>query len=124
MRVKHLITIHHKSIQNRLSISKIRARFYIKIVTVLLLLVDSIIALVNSVQVLFCILRVIIIKIKHSMLTIMNGQQMRKLVYALFSSFADILVYVLFYATVLLCFTIMINKIIHIPEGTKFDNYR
>lgn len=49
---------------------------------------------------------------------------MRKIVYALFSSYADILVYALFYTTVLMCFTVIANQIIEIPEGTKFDNFR
>ena len=47
---------------------------------------------------------------------------MRKLTYALFSSYKDIFVYILFFLFVLLSFSIMANQFIEIPKGTAFDD--
>lgn len=53
----------------------------------------------------------------------MYDQGMRKLVYALFSSYTDILVYAIFYTVIILFFAIAANQIIKYPDGTKFDDF-
>lgn len=53
----------------------------------------------------------------------MYDQQMRKLVYALLTSYIDILVYALFYVTVIICFAVMANKFVRIEENADYDRF-
>jgi hypothetical protein len=46
---------------------------------------------------------------------------MRKLIYALFASYKDIFVYILFFLFVLILFSIMANQFINVPED--FDPF-
>lgn len=48
----------------------------------------------------------------------------RKSFQALFSCYKDIIVYLMFYAMVIVGFAIVGNQIIQIPAGTQFDNYK
>lgn len=48
---------------------------------------------------------------------------MRKLVYAIFLSYIDIIVYALFYMLVVVIFAIMANQFIEIPPNKAFDEF-
>ena len=47
----------------------------------------------------------------------------RKAFEALFSSYKDIFVYVVFYSVVIVCFALVGNQVIVIPDNIKFDDY-
>jgi hypothetical protein len=47
----------------------------------------------------------------------------RKAFTALKASYQDILVYIFFYTIVIVCFAMVANQVIEIPESVKFDDF-
>lgn len=56
-------------------------------------------------------------------LPIIYDPHMRKMFYALLSSYKDILVYLIFYTIVIILFGIMANQFIEFPPNYKYDNF-
>ncbi len=48
---------------------------------------------------------------------------MRKMFYALFSSYIDILVYLIFYTIIIILFAIMANQFIVFPQNQTYDKF-
>ena len=57
------------------------------------------------------------------MLPAIYDPQIRKMLYALFSAYIDIFVYLIFYTTIIIVFGIMANQFIEFPPNQVYDNY-
>lgn len=56
-------------------------------------------------------------------LPVIYDPQMRKMFYALFSSYIDILVYLIFYTIIIILFAIMANQFIVFPPNQTYDKF-
>ena len=61
--------------------------------------------------------------VKYLVLPVIYDPHMRKMFYALFSSYVDIFVYLIFYTIVILLFAIMANQFIVFPPNQKYDDF-